>query len=324
MTEVEVRRLTKVYGDRRAVDEVSFTAPSGKVTGFLGPNGAGKTTTLRMVLGLVRPTAGRASVGGRPYRELARPRRSVGAMLEATGFHPGRSGSAHLRILARTSGVDAGRVEEVLELVELGDAAGRRVGGYSLGMRQRLGLAAAMLGDPEVLVLDEPANGLDPAGMAWLRGLLRALAADGRTVLVSSHVLSEVAQTVDHVVIISGGRTRFDGALAELGSPAVSVRTPDAARLREALGARGYEAVAAGESALEVRGASPEEIGRIAAGAGVVLSRLSEGGRSLEEAFLTLTESESEPESASESESASEPESASRPASGRAGVRAGR
>ncbi|MEO3852700.1 ATP-binding cassette domain-containing protein [Streptomyces sp. B8F3] len=294
MTDVEVRRLTKVYGDRRAVDEVSFRAPAGQVTGFLGPNGAGKTTTLRMVLGLVHPTAGEAFIGGCPYRELVRPRRSVGALLEATGFHAGRSGRAHLRVLARICGVDGARVDEVLELVELGDAAGRRVGGYSLGMRQRLGLAAAMLGDPEVLVLDEPANGLDPAGMAWLRALLRALAAEGRTVLVSSHVLSEVAQTVDHVVIISRGRTRFDGALAELGSRSVSVRTPQAARLRDLLSARGHEALAVGESVLDVRGVSAEEIGRIAAGAGVVLSGLSAGGASLEEAFLRLTESESE------------------------------
>ncbi|AUH42099.1 ABC transporter ATP-binding protein [Streptomyces sp. CMB-StM0423] len=296
MTEVEVRGLTKVYGDRRAVDEVSFTAPSGRVTGFLGPNGAGKTTTLRMALGLVHPTAGEAFIGGLPYRELVHPRRSVGALLEATGFHSGRSGRAHLRILARICGVGETRVNEVLELVELGDAAGRRAGGYSLGMRQRLGLAAAMIGDPGVLVLDEPANGLDPAGMAWLRALLRSLAADGRTVLVSSHVLSEVAQTVDHVVIISRGRTRFDGALEELGSRSVSVRTPHAARLRDLLGAQGYEAVAVGEARLDVRGTSAEDIGRIAAEAGVVLSGLSEGGASLEEAFLKLTEPEPESE----------------------------
>ena len=217
MTEVVVRGLTKHFGALRAVQELSFDVPAGQVSGFLGPNGSGKTTTLRMALGLVRPTAGEAFVGGRRYGELDHPRRVVGAQLEATGFHPGRRGRDHLRILARDADVPAGRVDEVLEMVDLTDAADRRVGGYSLGMRQRLGLASALLGDPAVLILDEPANGLDPAGIAWLRDLLRQQAKDGRAILVSSHVLSEVAQVVDQVVIVSEGRLRFAGPLDSLG-----------------------------------------------------------------------------------------------------------
>jgi len=218
--ELEVRELTKEFGPVTAVREVSFTAPAGLVTGLLGPNGSGKTTTLRVALGLVRPTAGAALIGGVPYQSLARPRRAVGAMLEATGFHPGRRARDHLRVLAAAAGVPDRRVDEVLGQVGLAEAAGRqarRVRGFSLGMRQRLGLAAALLGDPRVLLLDEPANGLDPAGIAWLRGLLRELAGQGRTVVVASHVLGEVAQTADHVVIISAGRLRFAGPLRELG-----------------------------------------------------------------------------------------------------------
>jgi ABC-2 type transport system ATP-binding protein len=217
MTDVSVRGLTKRFGAVEAVADLSFDVPAGQITGFLGPNGAGKTTTLRIALGLVRPTAGEVLIGGHRYVDLPDPRRTVGAVLEATGFHPGRTGRDHLRILGRVAGVNRGRVAEVLEQVELTGAADRRVGAYSLGMRQRLGLAAALLGEPEVLVLDEPANGLDPAGMAWLRGLLRGLAAQGRTVVISSHVLSEVAQTVDQVVIINGGRLRYAGRLDGLG-----------------------------------------------------------------------------------------------------------
>ena len=217
MTELSVRGLTKNFGRVKAVDNLTFGVPPGRITGFLGANGAGKTTTLRIALGLVAPTSGEVLIGGRRYRDLEHPRRVAGALLEATGFHPGRTGRDNLRVLAQVSGASAGRVDEVLDLVDLTAAADRRVGGYSLGMKQRLGLAAALLGDPRVLVLDEPANGLDPAGMAWLRGLLRGLAADGRTVLISSHVLSEVAQTVDQVVIIHEGRLRYDGPLDELG-----------------------------------------------------------------------------------------------------------
>jgi ABC-2 type transport system ATP-binding protein len=222
-TDVSVRGLSKHFGPVRAVHELTFEVPPGRVTGFLGPNGAGKTTTLRMMLGLIRPSAGEALIGGRRYEQLPAPRRVVGAVLEATGFHPGRRGRDHLRIAAQVAGLPAGRVDDVLDQVGLTDSAARRVGGYSLGMRQRLGLAAALLGDPQLLILDEPGNGLDPAGMAWLRGLLRDLAGQGRTVIVSSHVLSEVAQTVDHVVIVGEGRLRFDGALHELAENGTSL-----------------------------------------------------------------------------------------------------
>jgi ABC-2 type transport system ATP-binding protein len=289
MAKISVRGLTKHFGAVRAVEGLTFEVPSGQVTGFLGPNGAGKTTTLRMMLGLIRPTAGKALIGGRRYEELAQPRRVVGAVLEATGFHPGRRARDHLRILAEATGVPAGRVDEVLEQVDLTGDADRRVGGYSLGMRQRLGLAAALLGDPEVLVLDEPANGLDPAGMAWLRDLLRDLAGQGRTVVVSSHVLSEVAQTVEHVVIVNGGRLRFAGPLRELGAPGVSVRTAESERLRAVLRERGYEAEAADVSTLLVRDVTAEDVGRLAAEAGIALTGLGEGGTSLEAAFLRLT-----------------------------------
>ena len=218
MVEVEVRGLTKTFGRVTAVRGMSFTAPPGKVTGFLGPNGSGKTTTLRVVLGLVRPDAGGALIGGVPYGRLARPRRTVGALLEASGFHPGRRARDHLLVLADAAGVAGTRVDEVLGQVGLAAAADRRVREFSLGMRQRLGLAGALLGDPQVLLLDEPANGLDPAGIAWLRGLLRGLADDGRTVIVASHVLSEIAQTADHVVIVSDGQVRFAGALGDIGA----------------------------------------------------------------------------------------------------------
>ena len=223
--ELEVRGLTKTFGPVTAVREVSFRAPAGQVTGLLGPNGSGKTTTLRVTLGLVRPTAGTALIGGLPYRSLPRPRRIVGAMLEATGFHPGRRARDHLRVLAAAADVPDQRVDEVLDQVGLAEAAGRRVRGFSLGMKQRLGLAAALLGDPQVLLLDEPANGLDPAGIAWLRGLLRGLADEGRTILVASHVLGEVAQTADRVVIVSAGRLRFAGPLDELGGTGTALES---------------------------------------------------------------------------------------------------
>jgi ABC-2 type transport system ATP-binding protein len=216
VTEVSVHGLTKRYGPRTAVDDVGFTLSPGRVIAFLGPNGAGKTTTARMILGLVRPTAGRALIDGRPYRELAEPKRAVGAVLESTGQHPGRSGAQHLRIAASAARLPVRRVAEVLDQVGLADAAGQRVRGYSLGMRQRLSLATALLGDPAALILDEPANGLDPAGTAWLRGLLRELAAEGRTVFVSSHVLAEITQLADRVVVIAAGRLRYDGPLDEL------------------------------------------------------------------------------------------------------------
>jgi ABC-2 type transport system ATP-binding protein len=213
---VAASSLTKHYGELVAVDELTFSLRAGTVTGFLGPNGAGKTTTLRLLLGLARPTAGEALVFGRRYRELDDPARRVGAVLESNDFHPGRSGRDHLRTLALTAEISRGRVEEVLDLVELEPVAGRRVKTYSLGMRRRLGLAGALLGDPELLILDEPANGLDPAGVHWLRGFLRRFAEQGRTVLVSSHVLAEVAQTVDQVMIIDHGRLLTTGPLADL------------------------------------------------------------------------------------------------------------
>jgi ABC-2 type transport system ATP-binding protein len=214
---IALRGLSKRFGEVHAVRQLSCDVPAGQVTGFLGPNGAGKTTTLRMLLGLVRPSAGQALIDGRRYHDLPAPRRTVGALLEATGFHPGRSGRDHLRVLAGVAGVGPDRVDAALDRVGLTADADRRVGGYSLGMKQRLGLAGALLGDPAVLVLDEPANGLDPSGMAWLRTLLRGLAAEGRTLLVSSHVLAEVAQTVDQVVIIHEGQLSFAGPVADLG-----------------------------------------------------------------------------------------------------------
>jgi ABC-2 type transport system ATP-binding protein len=223
--DIEVRGLTKAFGAAAAVTDLSFAVPAGQVTGFLGPNGSGKTTTLRMALGLVAPTAGQVLIGGVPYQRLARPRRSVGALLDTAGFHPGRRARDHLRVLAAGAGLPAARPDEVLAQVGLAADAGRRVRQFSLGMRQRLGIAAALLGDPPVLLLDEPANGLDPAGIAWLRGLLRGLAAEGRTVLVASHVLAEMAQTADRVVIVSAGRLRFAGPLREIGATSAALES---------------------------------------------------------------------------------------------------
>jgi len=216
MSTIAIYALTKRYGAVTAVDRLSFRLAPGRITGFLGPNGAGKSTTMRVLLGLARPTSGRATIDGRPYAELADPMRHIGALLDPNVFHPGRSGRTALRIAARPAGIPDDRVEQVLDLVGLADAARRRAGGYSLGMRQRLALAAALLGDPETLVLDEPAGGLDPEGVHWLRGLLRRLAAEGRTVFVSSHLLAELAQTVDDLVVISRGRLVAAGPMAEL------------------------------------------------------------------------------------------------------------
>jgi ABC-2 type transport system ATP-binding protein len=218
MTVIEVSGLTKRFHERAVVDDLSFTVPRGTVVGFLGPNGAGKTTTLRMLLGLVTPTAGTATINGQVYRDLSHPARVVGAVLESSGAYPGRSARSHLRIQALATDTDRRRVDTVLDLVGLSDAAGRRVGTFSLGMRQRLGLATALLADPEILILDEPANGLDPEGVRWLRQLLRGLAGEGRTVLVSSHLLGEVANTVDRVVILDHGRLVTDASLDELGT----------------------------------------------------------------------------------------------------------
>jgi ABC-2 type transport system ATP-binding protein len=292
MAVITVQGLTKRFGDVLAVDRLDFGVEEGTVTGFLGPNGAGKTTTLRMLLGLVAPTSGTATVGGRPYRELADPLRRVGAVLEAGGFHPGRTARDHLRVLATAAGLAPGRVDQVLDQVGLAGAAGRRVGGFSLGMRQRLGLASALLGDPEVLVLDEPANGLDPEGVRWLRGLVRGLAAEGRTVLVSSHLLAEVAQTVDQVVIIDRGRLVAQSSVDALTAGAertVRVRTPQPGRLRDLLVARGASVTLDGPDGLVVGGATTEQVGQAAAAGGVVLHEMRFDRSNLEDVFLALT-----------------------------------
>jgi ABC-2 type transport system ATP-binding protein len=292
MAAISVQGLTKRFGDVLAVDRLSFEVGPGTVTGFLGPNGAGKTTTLRMLLGLVAPTSGTATIDGRPYRELADPLRRVGAVLEAGGFHPGRSARDHLRVLAMAAGLPAGRVGEVLEQVGLAAAGRRRVGGFSLGMRQRLGLAAALLGDPEVLVLDEPANGLDPEGVHWLRGLVRGLADQGRTVLVSSHLLAEVAQTIDRVVIIDRGRLVAQSTLADLTAGAdrtVRVRTPQPEALRDLLVARGATVTLDGPDRLVAGGVTAEQVGQAAAAGGVVLHEMRFERSNLEDVFLELT-----------------------------------
>ncbi len=288
---IEVEHLTKRFGSTLAVDDLSFSVAPGTITGFLGPNGAGKSTTMRAILGLVLPTSGSTSVLGRQYRELEMPLRRVGALLETFDAHPGRSGRNHLRVLAVAGGIPRSRVDEVLALVDLGAAGRRRVKGYSLGMRQRLGLAASLLGDPEVLVLDEPANGLDPQGIRWLRDFLRSLANEGRTILISSHVLAEVAQTVDDVVIIHRGKLIRHAAMAEveaLAAGSTTVRSPDADRLLELLVSAGLDARSVGEGRLEVM-APPEQVGEIAASGGVVLHELSAERATLEEVFLELT-----------------------------------
>jgi ABC-2 type transport system ATP-binding protein len=292
MASIAVQRLTKRFGPVLAVDELTFEIDSGTVTGFLGPNGAGKTTTLRMLLGLVTPSAGSATIGGVAYRDLAHPVRQVGAVLEASSFHPARRAHDHLRVLAIAAGIPDRRVEEVLARVGLSDAAGRRVGGFSLGMRQRLGLAAALLGDPEVLILDEPANGLDPEGVHWLRGFLRSFADQGRTVLVSSHLLAEVAQTVDHVVIIARGRLVTESSLVDLTdrvTSAVRIRTPQAQALKDLLAAQGVAARITSADHVLATGTSPEMVGKAAAAAGIVLYELTSEHSNLEETFLELT-----------------------------------
>jgi ABC-2 type transport system ATP-binding protein len=289
---VTAESLTKRFGEVSAVTDLSFALEAGTITGFLGPNGAGKTTTLRMILGLVAPTSGRALVFDHPYAELPRPALRIGAVLEATDFHPGRTGRDHLRMLGQAVDVPDSRADEVLRLVELGDAAHRRVKGYSLGMRQRLGLAAALLGDPELLILDEPANGLDPEGVRWLRDFLHRLASEGRTVLISSHVLAEVAQTVDRVLIIGRGRLLVSSSLAELtarAGGAVRVRSGDPQRLTAALRNEALQVTTGTDDALLVQGASSELVGKIAFAAGVPLVELVNDAGGLEDIFLELT-----------------------------------
>jgi ABC-2 type transport system ATP-binding protein len=287
---IVVDHLTKQFKKVRAVDDLSFTVEPGTVTGFLGPNGAGKTTTLRMLLGLVTPTGGTATIGGRRYDQLENPFRTVGAALEASAFHKGRTGRNHLRVLSAAAGLPDRRADEVLELVGMTAAANRKVKGYSLGMKQRLGLAATMLGDPGVLILDEPANGLDPEGIRWLRGFLRGLADQGRTVLVSSHLLAEIAQTADDVVIIAGGRSVRQGKVADLTGDTlqrVRVRTPDAAKLVTALD--GARVDTGADGLLYVHGTDAPSVGKLALSAGVELHELTTERSDLEQVFLDLT-----------------------------------
>ncbi|MFL6130372.1 MAG: ABC transporter ATP-binding protein [Mycobacteriales bacterium] len=291
---IVVSGLSKTFGRIRAVDDLSFTVEPGSVTGFLGPNGAGKTTTLRMLLGLVTPIAGTATIGGLRYADIPQPMRTVGAVLEASSFHPGRSGRNHLRVYAAASGIPDRRADEVLAQVGLSEAARRKTRGYSLGMRQRLGLAFALLGDPRVLLLDEPGNGLDPEGIHWLRGFLRSLADEGRTVLVSSHLLTEVQQTADRVVILSQGRLVREGSLAELSAVAgetVLVRSPQVDELAAALDGRA-EASRIGPDVLRVRGVDAASVGRAAFTAGVELHELRTERADLEQLFFSLTQAQ--------------------------------
>jgi ABC-2 type transport system ATP-binding protein len=290
---ISLRGLTKRYGDRLAVDDLSLDLRPGTVTGFLGPNGAGKSTTMRLVLGLDRPSAGTALVGGVPYRRLRNPLRTVGALLDARAVHPGRSGRAHLVALARSNGIARRRVGEVLETVGLAGAGGKRAGTLSLGMSQRLGIAAALLGDPEVLMFDEPVNGLDPDGVRWVRGLMRSLAGEGRTVFVSSHLMSEMQLTADHLVVIGRGRLIADAPLADViaGSSltAVLIRTPHADALADRLRAAGIAVDRLGENELEATGAPVERVGDLAHEAGIRLHELRTRQASLEQAYQELT-----------------------------------
>jgi ABC-2 type transport system ATP-binding protein len=287
---ITVSGLTKQYGARTVVDDVSFSLEPGTVTGFLGPNGAGKTTTMRMITGLVPATSGTALVDGRPYAAVPNPGSVMGTLLDAGAVHPGRTGLTHLRLLASALGIPASRVDEVLELVGLTDAGGRRIGGYSLGMRQRLGIAGALLADPPVLMFDEPANGLDPEGIRWMRGLLRGHAARGGTVLLSSHLLGEVEHTVDRLLVIGAGQIVADGPVASLlGSDGVSVRSTDPAALASELAAKGFAVSPGDDGALVVSGASSTDVGAVAAAGGHVLTELRPLQRGLEDVFFSLT-----------------------------------
>ncbi|MFI6028693.1 ABC transporter ATP-binding protein [Amycolatopsis magusensis] len=290
---IEARGLTKRYGDQLAVDDLSFTVQPGRVTGFLGPNGAGKSTTMRLVLGLDAPTAGTVTVHGRRYAELPRPLHTVGALLDARAVHPGRTAAQHLLALAQTAGIGRERVDEVLGLVGLSGVAGRRAGTFSLGMSQRLGIAGALLGDPPVLMFDEPVNGLDPEGIRWIRGLMRDLAAEGRTVLVSSHLMSEMALTAQHLLVLGRGRliadTGIDDFLRQNGDETVLVRTDETDRLARLFRRTGATFEARGD-ALYVLDRTATEIGKLAAGEGIALAELTPTRGSLEDVFMALTE----------------------------------
>jgi ABC-2 type transport system ATP-binding protein len=290
---IEARGLTKRYGDKLAVDDLTFTVRPGVVTGFLGPNGAGKSTTMRMILGLDAPTRGSVTVNGRPYREHTAPLREVGALLDARSVHPGRSARNHLLAMAQTSGIPRSRVDEVVEAVGLAGVARRRAGGFSLGMGQRLGIAAALLGDPRAVILDEPVNGLDTEGIRWIRSLLRSLAAEGRTVFVSSHLMSEMALTAQHLIVIGRGRLLADTGTEELIARAapnlVRVRSTDPEALAALLRAPDVTVSGAGDGALSVSGLSTDQVGRAAAAAGITLLELAAQQASLEEAFVDMT-----------------------------------
>ncbi|GAA4240395.1 ATP-binding cassette domain-containing protein [Actinomadura meridiana] len=290
---ITLRGLTKRFGDKTAVDGLTLEVAEGKVTGFLGPNGAGKSTTMRMIVGLDRPTAGEALVGGRRYAGLPRPIREVGALLDAGFVHPGRSAQAHLTAMARSNGIPRARVDQVLGLVGLESVAGKRVGSFSLGMRQRLGIAGALLGDPAVLMFDEPVNGLDPDGVLWVRRLMRGLAAEGRTVFVSSHLMSEMQLTADQLVVLGRGRLLADAPMAEViargSGNAVRVRSPRAADLAERLAAVGAEVGRTDDDELRVKGLPIERVGLVAYETGVPVLELSAVAASLEEAYMDLT-----------------------------------
>jgi len=290
---IEARNLSKRYGGKLAVDHLSFTVTPGKVTGFLGPNGAGKSTTMRLLVGLDRPDTGHASIGGRPYRDLADPLRTVGVLLEAKAAHSGRTARNHLLCLAQTQGLPPERVDQVISMAGLGAVARRRAGGFSLGMGQRLGIAAALLGDPGVLILDEPVNGLDPEGVLWIRNLMKRLAADGRTVFVSSHLMNEMAVTADHLIVIGQGRLLADCPTAEFidcnSKPQVLVKTSGAAQLTQLVTSEGAQVRRNGTDVLTVTGVPAPRIAELAAAARLVVYELTPQRASLEEAFLEMT-----------------------------------
>ena len=295
---IEARDLTKRYGDKLAVDHLSFTVAPGRVTGFLGPNGAGKSTTMRLVLGLDRPETGSATIAGHAYRDHVEPLKIVGALLEAKAVHPGRTARNHLLFLAQTQGIPSKRVDEVIDIVGLGPVADKRAGGFSLGMGQRLGLAAALLGDPQVLMLDEPVNGLDPEGIVWIRNLLKYLASQGRTVLVSSHLMNEMAVTADHLIVIGRGRLVADCSTQEFieghSEHTVLVKSPDAAKLSEVVTAAGGRVTHNTDGEFIVRDLPAPRIGELAAHDGLVLYELATQHASLEEAFMELTRDSTE------------------------------
>ncbi|MFI9808961.1 ABC transporter ATP-binding protein [Streptomyces sp. NPDC052301] len=290
---IEAKNLTKRYGDKTAVNDLSFTVEPGRVTGFLGPNGAGKSTTMRLLLGLDRPDSGEATINGVHYQELSRPLRVVGALLEARAVHTGRSAYDHLLCLAQTQGIGKRRVEEVIEQVGLGSVARKRAGGFSLGMGQRLGIAAALLGDPAALILDEPVNGLDPEGILWIRNLMKSLAAEGRAVFVSSHLMNEMAVTAEHLIVIGRGRLVADCSTEEFiersTEQSVLVKTPDREQLAELLRAEGATVTDAEDGDLDVTGLEAPRIAELAAAGGLVLHELATRRGSLEEAFMELT-----------------------------------